>query len=80
MYEMVKAIYSVCVPVLAGRMVFTSFLKSEFSQENIDFWIACEDYKKTPPLNLATKAKKIYQQYVEEDGPNEVIALDRSIC
>lgn len=69
-----------CLSVPAGRTVFTSFLKSEFSQENIDFWIACEDYKKTPPLKLATKAKKIYQQYVEADAPNEVITLDRSIC
>ncbi|KAM4738980.1 regulator of G-protein signaling 4 [Anableps anableps] len=55
-----------------GRMVFTSFLKSEFSQENADFWIACEDYKKTQPSKLTTKAKKIYQQYVQADAPNEV--------
>uniref|UniRef100_A0A146ZXS2 Regulator of G-protein signaling 4 n=1 Tax=Fundulus heteroclitus TaxID=8078 RepID=A0A146ZXS2_FUNHE len=55
-----------------GRMVFTTFLKSEFSQENVDFWIACEDYKKSPPSKLSTKAKQIYQQYVEADAPNEV--------
>ncbi|XP_008404902.1 regulator of G-protein signaling 4 [Poecilia reticulata] len=55
-----------------GRTVFTSFLKSEFSQENVDFWIACEDYKKTPPSKMATKAKQMYQQYVEADAPNEV--------
>lgn len=55
-----------------GRIVFTSFLRSEFSQENADFWIACEDYKKTPPSKLATKAKQIYQQYIEADAPNEV--------
>lgn len=58
--------------LLVGRIVFTSFLKSEFSQENADFWIACEDYKKTPPSKLATKAKQIYQQYIEADAPNEV--------
>ncbi|XP_075901616.1 regulator of G-protein signaling 4-like [Nelusetta ayraudi] len=55
-----------------GRTVFTSFLKSEFSQENIDFWMACEDYKKTSPAKLAARARKIYQQYVEADAPNEV--------
>lgn len=59
----------------AGRTVFTSFLKSEFSQENMDFWMACEDYKKTPSLKLVVKAKKIYQQYVEADAPNEVFTL-----
>ncbi|XP_076582855.1 regulator of G-protein signaling 4 [Chaetodon auriga] len=55
-----------------GRAVFTSFLRSEFSEENMDFWIACEDYKKTAPSKLATRAKQIYQQYVEADAPNEV--------
>uniref|UniRef100_A0A2I4C7A7 Regulator of G-protein signaling 4 n=1 Tax=Austrofundulus limnaeus TaxID=52670 RepID=A0A2I4C7A7_AUSLI len=55
-----------------GRTVFTTFLKSEFSQENVDFWIACEDYKNTPPSKAATKAKQIYQQFVEADAPNEV--------
>ncbi|KAM9365799.1 regulator of G-protein signaling 4 [Pholidichthys leucotaenia] len=55
-----------------GRTVFTSFLKSEFSEENMDFWLACEDYKKTPPSKLATKAKQIYQQYVSADAPKEV--------
>ncbi|XP_051233454.1 regulator of G-protein signaling 4 [Dicentrarchus labrax] len=55
-----------------GRMVFTSFLRSEFSEENMDFWLACEDYKKTVPSKLATKAKQIYQQYVEADAPKEV--------
>lgn len=55
-----------------GRAVFTSFLKSEFSEENMDFWVACEDYKKTNPSKLATRAKQIYQQYVEADAPKEV--------
>ncbi|XP_073332620.1 regulator of G-protein signaling 4 [Pagrus major] len=55
-----------------GRMVFTSFLKSEFSEENMDFWVACEDYKKTSPSKRSTQAKQIYQQYVEADAPHEV--------
>ncbi|TMS20406.1 Regulator of G-protein signaling 4 [Larimichthys crocea] len=55
-----------------GRIVFTSFLKSEFSEENMDFWVACEDYKKIAPSKLATRAKQICQQYVDVDAPNEV--------
>uniref|UniRef100_UPI0037E8F422 regulator of G-protein signaling 4 n=1 Tax=Semicossyphus pulcher TaxID=241346 RepID=UPI0037E8F422 len=55
-----------------GRSIFTNFLKSEFSKENIDFWVACENYKKSPPSKCATRAKQVYQQYVEADAPNEV--------
>ncbi|KAM7387732.1 hypothetical protein PAMP_023952 [Pampus punctatissimus] len=55
-----------------GRTVFSSFLRSEFSEENIDFWVACEDYKKNATSELATRAKQIYQQYVEADSPKEV--------
>ncbi|XP_042337988.1 regulator of G-protein signaling 4 [Plectropomus leopardus] len=55
-----------------GRTVFGSFLKSEFSEENLDFWIACEDYKKSTPSEMVTKAKRLYQQHVEADAPNEV--------
>lgn len=61
--------------VSAGRTVFTSFLKSEFSEENMDFWVACEDYKKTSPSERASRAKQIYQQYVEADGPREVMTF-----
>lgn len=60
---------------LAGRIVFTSFLKSEFSEENMDFWVACEDYKKIAPSKLATRAKQICQQYVDVDAPNEVLTF-----
>ncbi|XP_029004995.1 regulator of G-protein signaling 4-like [Betta splendens] len=55
-----------------GVEVFRSFLSSEFSEENIDFWIACEEYKKTSPSKLATRAQQIYQQYIEPDAPHEV--------
>ncbi|XP_077390194.1 regulator of G-protein signaling 4 isoform X2 [Festucalex cinctus] len=55
-----------------GRGVFSSFLRSEFSQENMHFWLACEDFKKTPACKLDKKAKLIYQQFVAQDAPNEV--------
>ncbi|KAK5869509.1 hypothetical protein PBY51_024218 [Eleginops maclovinus] len=55
-----------------GRTVFGNFLKSEFSKENLDFWVACEAYKKTAPSKMATRAMQIYQQHVEADAPNEV--------
>ncbi|XP_034439012.1 regulator of G-protein signaling 4 [Hippoglossus hippoglossus] len=55
-----------------GRRVFSNFLRSEFSEENLDFWLACEGYKKTGSSKLATRAKQIYRQYMEADAPNEV--------
>ncbi|XP_056605834.1 regulator of G-protein signaling 5a [Triplophysa dalaica] len=56
-----------------GLATFKSFLRSEFSDENIEFWEACEDFKKTKnPLKKATKAKKIYEDFIQTGGPKEV--------
>lgn len=41
----------------------------------MDFWTACEDYKKAAPSKLAPRAKQIYQKYIGADAPNEVITL-----
>ncbi|XP_071369042.1 regulator of G-protein signaling 5a isoform X1 [Centroberyx affinis] len=56
-----------------GLTTFRSFLQSEFSDENIEFWVACEDFKKIKnPVKMATKAKKIYEDYIQTEGPREV--------
>ncbi|XP_004449440.2 regulator of G-protein signaling 5 [Dasypus novemcinctus] len=56
-----------------GLASFKSFLKSEFSEENLEFWIACEDYKKTKsPAKMAEKAKKIYEDFIQTEAPKEV--------
>ncbi|XP_068446153.1 regulator of G-protein signaling 4 [Clinocottus analis] len=55
-----------------GRSVFTNFLRSEFSEENMEFWVACEDYKKSEPSKLASRAQQLYQQHVKADAPSEV--------
>ncbi|XP_071607410.1 regulator of G-protein signaling 18 isoform X2 [Heliangelus exortis] len=57
----------------AGLDAFTKFLKSEFSEENIEFWVACEDYKKSKtPRELLPKAKAIYETFIQKDAPKEV--------
>lgn len=57
-----------------GLTAFRDFLKSEFSDENIEFWMACEDFKKTKTNSqLATKANKIYCEYIKTEAPREVI-------
>lgn len=56
-----------------GLAAFRSFLQSEFSEENIEFWVSCEDFKKTKnPVKMATKAKKIYEDFIQSEGPREV--------
>ncbi|NP_001088514.1 regulator of G-protein signaling 2 L homeolog [Xenopus laevis] len=56
-----------------GVAAFRAFLKSEFSEENIEFWLACEDFKKTKsPHKLTTKAKKIYDEFIEKEAPKEI--------
>ncbi|KAK2908221.1 regulator of G-protein signaling 5a [Channa argus] len=56
-----------------GLAAFRSFLQSEFSDENIEFWMACEDFKKIKnPVKMATKAKKIYEDFIKSEGPKEV--------
>ncbi|XP_033007283.1 regulator of G-protein signaling 18-like isoform X2 [Lacerta agilis] len=56
-----------------GLDAFTRFLKSEFSEENIEFWMACEDYKKnTDASQLSLKAKTIYETFIEKEAPKEV--------
>ncbi|XP_006137268.1 regulator of G-protein signaling 5 [Pelodiscus sinensis] len=56
-----------------GLAGFRSFLRSEFSEENIEFWIACEEYKKIKsPTKMAEKAKKIYEEFIQTEAPKEV--------
>ncbi|KAM6343500.1 regulator of G-protein signaling 5 isoform 1-T1 [Alca torda] len=56
-----------------GLASFCSFLRSEFSEENAEFWVACEDYKKIKsPVKMAEKAKKIYEEFIQTEAPKEV--------
>ncbi|XP_006728493.1 regulator of G-protein signaling 21 [Leptonychotes weddellii] len=57
----------------AGLDAFRTFLKSEFSEENVEFWLACEDFKKTESAEkIASKAKMIYSEFIEADAPKEI--------
>lgn len=52
---------------------FTAFLVSEFSEENIAFYFACEDYRTTKcAAKLPTKAQKIYDEFISSEAPREV--------
>ncbi|TDG46404.1 hypothetical protein AWZ03_007178 [Drosophila navojoa] len=62
-----------------GRKVFRDFLRSEFSEENILFWLACEDLKKeNSPEVVEEKARLIYEDYISILSPREV-SLDSRV-
>lgn len=67
-------LHATCFLVLSdGLAAFRAFLKSEFCEENIEFWLACEDFKKTKsPQKLSSKARKIYTDFIEKEAPKEV--------
>ena len=59
---------------LAGRKVFRSFLRCEYSEENILFWMAVEDLKKeVNPETVEEKARIIYEEFVSILSPREVL-------
>ncbi|XP_064486472.1 regulator of G-protein signaling 20-like isoform X2 [Ornithodoros turicata] len=63
----------------AGRKVFRDFLKCEYSEENILFWLACEDLKKeSNPDVIEEKARMIYEDYISILSPREV-SLDSRV-
>ena len=64
-----------------GLAAFRAFLKSEFCEENIEFWLACEDFKKTKsPQKLSSKARKIYTDFIEKEAPKEVRRKKKCPC
>lgn len=60
---------------LEGREVFREFLRSEYSEDNLLFWLACEDLKKETNSSVVDeKARIIYEDYVSILSPKEVPA------
>uniref|UniRef100_A0A0R3S1A8 RGS domain-containing protein n=1 Tax=Elaeophora elaphi TaxID=1147741 RepID=A0A0R3S1A8_9BILA len=57
-----------------GCLLFRTFLKGEFSDENVDFWIECEEFRKMKEGKKSTiqKAHSIYNKYIAEQSPKEV--------
>ncbi|XP_053254589.1 regulator of G-protein signaling 17-like [Podarcis raffonei] len=63
----------------AGRRIFMEFLQTEHSEENMSFWLACEDLKREQsPEQISEKAKKIYLDYISILSPKEV-SIDAAV-
>lgn len=53
--------------------MFRDFLRGEYSEENIMFWLACEELKReTDPDAVEEKARFIYEDYISILSPKEV--------
>lgn len=63
----------------AGRNVFRVFLRTEYSEENMLFWLACEDLKQESSRSrVEEKALSIYDDYISILSPKEV-SLDSRV-
>ncbi|XP_056598758.1 regulator of G-protein signaling 20 isoform X1 [Triplophysa dalaica] len=63
----------------AGRAAFRQFLRTEFSEENMLFWLVCEEFRKeTNKSMIEEKARVIYEDYVSILSPKEV-SLDSRV-
>ena len=63
-----------CCP--AGRNSFRQFLRTEFSEENMLFWLACDEFRQeTNKSVIEEKARVIYEDYISILSPKEVWQL-----
>lgn len=65
-----------------GLTVFRHFLRSEFSEENLDFWLAVERFKRTRPSSkMAARGAKIYDQFISTAAARQVpVCLSSNCC
>ncbi|XP_028329524.1 regulator of G-protein signaling 21-like [Gouania willdenowi] len=56
-----------------GMKVFQAFLRSEFSDENLEFWLVCEDFKTNrSSFRMSNRARKIFKCYIQAESPREI--------
>ncbi|XP_068604138.1 regulator of G-protein signaling 20-like [Brachionichthys hirsutus] len=62
-----------------GRGCFRQFLRTEFSEENMMFWLACEELKmETNKTVVEEKVRQIYEDFISILSPKEV-SLDSHV-
>lgn len=62
-----------------GRQVLETFLESEFSSENIRFWIAIQDLKYAPNEQIYQKAERIREEFLAQGAPAQVNVDSRTL-
>ena len=60
----------------SGRQIFETFLKKEFSSENLSFWTACEEVRKVQGEKFfKEKVEEVFTTYLEASSPQEVFSI-----
>ncbi|KAL2098607.1 hypothetical protein ACEWY4_005087 [Coilia grayii] len=55
-----------------GRDQFLKFLESEFSSENLRFWLAVQDLKRRPQQDVCARAQDIWSEFLAEGAPSSI--------
>ncbi|KAJ6656224.1 hypothetical protein lerEdw1_004014, partial [Lerista edwardsae] len=56
-----------------GPLIYKSYLRTEYSDENIEFWLACEKYKKiVSQKKRLSVAQKLFMEYIQPQAPKEI--------
>uniref|UniRef100_A0A8D0GUJ2 Regulator of G protein signaling 13 n=1 Tax=Sphenodon punctatus TaxID=8508 RepID=A0A8D0GUJ2_SPHPU len=56
-----------------GPLIYKAYLKTEYSDENIEFWLACETYKRTASRRKRiSMARKLFKDYIQPQAPREI--------
>uniref|UniRef100_A0AAV2KSS9 RGS domain-containing protein n=1 Tax=Knipowitschia caucasica TaxID=637954 RepID=A0AAV2KSS9_KNICA len=59
--------------VSAGLLVFEEYLRSEYSEENLLFYLDCETFRSLPSeSDRKMAARKIYREYVAVGAPLQI--------
>ncbi|XP_036003151.1 regulator of G-protein signaling 6 [Fundulus heteroclitus] len=56
----------------AGQDLFLKFLESEFSSENLRFWLAVQGLKRVPQLDVAQRVQDIWAEFLAEGAPSTI--------
>uniref|UniRef100_W5KVD3 Regulator of G protein signaling 7a n=1 Tax=Astyanax mexicanus TaxID=7994 RepID=W5KVD3_ASTMX len=56
----------------AGREQFLKFLESEFSSENLRFWLAVQELKRRPIREVPTRVQEIWQEFLAPGAPSAI--------
>uniref|UniRef100_A0AAY5EFL6 Regulator of G protein signaling 7b n=1 Tax=Electrophorus electricus TaxID=8005 RepID=A0AAY5EFL6_ELEEL len=56
----------------AGREQFLKFLESEFSSENLSFWLAVQELKRRPVKEVPCRVQEIWQEFLAPGAPSAI--------
>ncbi|KTF83422.1 hypothetical protein cypCar_00042531, partial [Cyprinus carpio] len=61
-----------------GREQFLKFLESEFSSENLRFWLAVQELKKRPIREVPSRVQEIWEEFLAPGAPSAINVDSRS--